>query len=276
MSTVAVTDHLLRDLAPIPTRAWKVIDDEARERLTPLLTGRRLAEWVGNGGWRRDAMSLGRSTGLAALPTGVSTDGVQARRRQVLPLAEFRVPFTVGRREIEDIQRGARDAELDDLARAARQAAELENRAVFHGWPAADMIGITDASPYPTIALGTECGQYPGIVARAVDMLRRNGIEGPYTMAIGPEGYTRIIETTEYGGYLLIDHLTRVLGGRVLWAPGMDGAAVASERGGDFLLDVGQDLSIGYDRHDADVVHLYFEESFAFRVVEPDAAVALS
>jgi uncharacterized linocin/CFP29 family protein len=137
MSTVAVTDHLLRDLAPIPARAWKAIDDEARERLTPLLTGRRLAEWVGNGGWRRDAMSLGRSTELAALPTGVSTDGVQARRRQVLPLAEFRVPFTVGRREIEDIQRGARDAELDDLARAARQAAELENRAVFHGWPAA-------------------------------------------------------------------------------------------------------------------------------------------
>ncbi|HVH22660.1 MAG TPA: family 1 encapsulin nanocompartment shell protein [Pseudonocardia sp.] len=51
---------------------------------------------------------------------------------------------------------------------------------------------------------------------------------------------------------------------------------MASERGGDFLLDVGQDLAVGYDRHDADEIHLYFEESFAFRVVEPDAAVALS
>ena len=53
-----------------------------------------------------------------------------------------------------------------------------------------------------------------------MDTLRGNGIEGPYTLAIGPVGYTRIIETTENGGYLLIDHLTRVLGGRVLWAPG--------------------------------------------------------
>jgi uncharacterized linocin/CFP29 family protein len=52
---VSVTDHLLRDLAPIPTRAWKAVDDEARERLTPLLAARRLAEWVGDGGWHRDA-----------------------------------------------------------------------------------------------------------------------------------------------------------------------------------------------------------------------------
>ena len=81
-----------------------------------------------------------------------------------------------------------------------------------------------------------------------------HGIEGPYALAIGPDGYTRIVETTEHGGYLLIDHLPRVLGGRLVWAPGVDGAVVLSERGGDFVLDVGQDLSIGYDRHDADPV----------------------
>ena len=48
-----------------------------------------------------------------------------------------------------------------------------------------------------------------------------------------------------------------------------------SLRGGDFVLDCGQDLSIGYRDHDADVVDLYLEESFSFRVLEPDAAVVL-
>ena len=48
-----------------------------------------------------------------------------------------------------------------------------------------------------------------------------------------------------------------------------------SLRGGDFLFDSGQDLSIGYDSHDADVVHLYLEESFSFHVATPEAAVAL-
>ena len=37
----------------------------------------------------------------------------------------------------------------------------------------------------------------------------------------------------------------------------------------------GQDLSIGYDHHDADTVQLYLEESFSFRVATPEAAVAL-
>ena len=55
----------------------------------------------------------------------------------------------------------------------------------------------------------------------------------------------------------------------------VEGAVVLSLRGGDFILDSGQDLSIGYLDHDADVVRLYLEESFSFRVLEPDAAVAV-
>ncbi|MBN9108037.1 MAG: bacteriocin family protein [Pseudonocardia sp.] len=269
-------DHLLRGLAPVPAEAWKQIDDEARERLTPLLAGRRIVDFDGPGGWFHSATSLGRTEDLLAPPEGVTSDGVRTRRRRVLPLAEVRVPFTVARAEIDDIQRGAADPEFDDLARAARVAAEIENRAILHGWAAAGIEGLGAVSPYPAMTLGSDCNAYPGIVARAVDTLRRNGIEGPYSLIIGPEGYTRIVETTEHGGYLLFDHLARILGGSIIWAPGTEGAIVASTRGGDFRLDVGQDLSIGYSHHDADTVHLYLEESFSFRVVEPDAALALS
>jgi uncharacterized linocin/CFP29 family protein len=46
-------------------------------------------------------------------------------------------------------------------------------------------------------------------------------------------------------------------------------------RGGDFLFESGEDISIGYERHDAESVDLYLEESFSFRVVTPEAAVAL-
>jgi uncharacterized linocin/CFP29 family protein len=51
---------------------------------------------------------------------------------------------------------------------------------------------------------------------------------------------------------------------------------VLSLRGGDFLFESGQDLSIGYARHDADMVQLYLEESFSFRVATPEAAVTLT
>jgi uncharacterized linocin/CFP29 family protein len=46
--------------------------------------------------------------------------------------------------------------------------------------------------------------------------------------------------------------------------------------GGDFLFESGEDLSIGYETHDADAVHLYLEESFSFRVATPEAAVELT
>jgi uncharacterized linocin/CFP29 family protein len=273
---MSVPNHLMRDLAPIPTTSWKEIDSEARERLTPLLAGRRLADWSGPGGWQHSAMPLGRTRRLSGPPGGVAADRIKARQRTVLPLAEFTVAFSVSCEEIADTQRGAKDPSFDDLAEAALVAAEIENRAIFHGWADAGIKGISEVSPHPVRELGTDCAAYPGIVARAVDTLRCGGIDGPYTLAIGPTGYTRIVETTEHGGYPLFEHLKQVLGGPIRWAPGVDGAIVASQRGGDFLLDVGQDLAVGYRHHDAERVHLYLEESVTFHVAEPDAAVVLS
>jgi hypothetical protein len=36
---------------------------------------------------------------------------------------------------------------------------------------------------------------------------------------------------------------------------------------------LGQDLAIGYDRHAAETVTLYFTESFTFRILEPAAVI---
>ena len=109
----------------------------------------------------------------------------------------------------------------------------------------------------------------------AVDALRVAGVDGPYGLALGPEAHTRVLETSEHGGYPLLEHLRQILGGPIVWAPAVEGAAVLSMRGGDFLFDSGEDLSIGYESHDADAVELYLEESFSFMVATPEAAVPL-
>ena len=59
------------------------------------------------------------------------------------------------------------------------------------------------------------------------------------------------------------------------WSPALAGAAVISTRGGDYELSVGQDIAIGYTRHDSEKVELYFVETFAFRVIEPRGAVEI-
>ena len=51
---------------------------------------------------------------------------------------------------------------------------------------------------------------------------------------------------------------------------------VLSLRGGDFLLDSGQDIAVGYESHDAEQVTLYLEASFTFRNLTPEAAVSIA
>jgi uncharacterized linocin/CFP29 family protein len=271
-----MTDHLLRKYAPIPATGWQQIEEEAKNRLTPRLAARRLVDWSGPHGWAHSATNLGRTASLETAPPGTKSETALAWQRRVLPLSEFRVSFTVECSSVQDAERGATDVDYADLDRAAHDAALIENRAVFHGWPEAGITGIVESSAHSSLKLEQDAKTYPHAIAQATDILRQAGIDGPFALAIGPEGYTRIVETTEHGGYPLREHLSKILGGDVVWAPGLEGALVMSKRGGDFILDVGQDFSIGYIRHDADLVTLYLEESFSFRVTEPDAAVVLT
>jgi uncharacterized linocin/CFP29 family protein len=199
---------------------------------------------------------------------------VSGLRRRVLPLIELRADFEVSRAELRDADRGADDADLDALDRAARQIAIAENVSVFHGWQGA-ITGIAEASPHEQVQLGDAADGYPRHVAGAVERMLCDGVTGPYGLALGREQYRRVVETAEHGGYPLLDHLGKILGGPIVWAPGVKGAVVVSLRGGDFVFESGQDLSIGYESHDADVVRLYLEESFSFHVATPEAAVAL-
>lgn len=264
--------HLLREHAPITEAGWELLDSEARERLAPALAARKLVDFSGPHGWQYSATNLGRVKDIANPPG----KGVKGAQRQVLALVELRAPFSIARSELADAERGAEDADLGALDQAAHAIAVAENAAVFHGWKAAGIAGILEASPHGPIKLGKDCDQYPRHVAKAVDALRAAGVDGPYGLALGPDAHTRVLETSEHGGYPLLEHLREIAGGPLVWSPGVKGAAVLSLRGGDFLLEAGEDLSIGYDHHDADAVHLYLEESISFRVATPEAAVALS
>ena len=141
--------------------------------------------------------------------------------------------------------------------------------AVFHGWRRPGIAGISASTPHPPINAGKAIEDYPIRVAQAVELLLRNGVGGPYGLALGRDEYTQVIQSTEHGGYLLSEHLKRILEGPLVWAPGVKGAMVVSLRGGDFLFESGQDISVGYASHDAEPVSLYLEESFSFRVASP-------
>jgi len=263
-------NHLLRALAPISDSGWKLLDEEARERLKPALAARRLVDFSGPHGWEYSATNLGRVAPIPDAPC----NGVSGLRRQVLPLVEVRADFELSREQLRDADRGAEDADLEPLDKAAQQIAVAENKAVFHGWHGA-MTGIEEASTHAPIPLGDVPDNYRRPVAEAVERLLHSGISGPYGLALGGEQYQRVVESGEHGGYPLLEHLHKILEGPIVWAPGVGGALVLSLRGGDFLFESGQDLAIGYDSHDAQAARMYLVESFSFHVATPEAAIML-
>lgn len=262
-------NHLLRELAPVSEAAWTAIDKDASSRLKAYLAARKVVDFRGPVGWDASSTDLGRATKLAD-----PLEGVTLSQRVVLPLVELHADFEISRRDLDDLERGRRDVSFDDLERAVRQITLAENLAIFHGFPTARITGIAETSPHKPVALEKDFAQFPVSAAKALNILLEAGIEGPFGLVVSPDSYTGVIETPEAGD-IVLDHLRQILGGPIVWAPGLEGGIVLSMRGGDFVMECGEDLSIGYRSHTADAVQLYFEESFTFQVLEPEAAVVL-
>ncbi|HTF52379.1 MAG TPA: family 1 encapsulin nanocompartment shell protein [Pseudonocardia sp.] len=264
-------NNLHRELAPISDAAWADIEAEARRTFTQYVAARRVVDVVGPSG---DALSAVGTGHLRELEPPAK--GVLARSRTVLPLVELRVPFVVSREAVDDVERGAKDSDWQPVKDAAQEIAFAEDRAVFDGFPAADITGIRAASSNAPIALPAEVRDYPDAVAQALTALRLAGVAGPYRLLLSADAYTEVAETTDHG-YPIREHIARVIqGGDIIWAPAIDGAFLLSARGGDYELHLGQDLSIGYQSHSAHQIELYFQESFTFIVQTAEAGVPLT
>jgi uncharacterized linocin/CFP29 family protein len=149
-----------------------------------------------------------------------------------------------------------------------------ENTTVFHGNAAAGITGITEATPHDPLSHDGRPETLPSLVASGVDDLMRAGVQGPFALVLSADAWILVSGASEHG-FPLRPHIAQIIEGPIVWAPGVSGAVLLSMRGGDFLLDVGQDLAVGYLTHDIEQVDLYLEESLTFRVVSPEAAVAI-
>jgi uncharacterized linocin/CFP29 family protein len=267
-----MTNHLFRDRAPITEAGWEEIEKEAKRTLRALLAARRVVDFKGPLGWGASDVELGRADPIATPP---QAKGVQARLRRIQPLVELRIPFEVTRVELDAIDRGARDPDLDSVTAAAREIAIAEDRAIFHGYAAARITGICEAQASASVPLGASHADYPGAISAALNKLRDDGVEGPFAVVLSEQLYKDLASSTDQG-YPILSHVQRLIDGEVVWAPGLDGGAVVSLRGGDFELSVGQDFSIGYLDHNAERVRLYIEESFTFLILSHQAALPLT
>jgi len=262
-------NNLHRELAPVSEGAWDQIVEEATRTLKRYFAGRRVVDMPAPGGAVLAAVGTGHLHQIAA-----PADGIGARLREAKPLVELRVPFELSRDAIDDVERGANDSDWQPVKEAAKKIAFAEDNAIFVGYPEAGIIGIRQGTSNPVMTLPPDVRHYPDAIAQALSQLRLVGVNGPYKVILGADAYTALAETSDHG-YPVLEHVRRLVEDDIVWAPSLAGAFVMTTRGGDFELTIGQDTSIGYLSHTDSAVRLYLQESFTFRHLTSEAAVAL-
>ncbi len=265
-------NNTYRHLAPITEKAWVQIEDEARRTFITRLAGRRVVDVPTPGGSALSSIDVGHIRSVDPVIPGVET-----RQRVVQPLVELRVPFSLSREAIDDVDRGSQDSDWQPLKTAIETLAAAEDTLICSGSPSADVLGITASSSNPTVKLGDGPNALVDAVAEAITQLRLVGVQGPYGVMLSTELYT-VAGGGADDGYPVSAHLRRALGkkGVVAFAPALSGAIVVSMRGGDYTLTLGEDVRIGYLSHDAERVDLYVQETLTFRVNTDEASVIIT
>jgi uncharacterized linocin/CFP29 family protein len=262
-------NNLHRELAPISDEAWSQIEDEAMRTLKRHMAARRVVDVEGPSGYGLSAVGTGH-----ILRVEPPVEAVSAAVREVQPIVELIAPFELERQTIDDVERGAQDADWQPVKDAARQLAFAEDRAIFEGYAPGRIGGIRQATSNPHPTLPANAVDYPRVIAEAITQLRLVGVNGPYRAVLSADAYTMVSEASDHG-YPLLEHIRRLVSDEIIWAPAISGAFVLSTRGGDFALHVGQDVSIGYARHTQSSVSLYLQQTFTFLALTSEASVAI-
>jgi uncharacterized linocin/CFP29 family protein len=106
-----------------------------------------------------------------------------------------------------------------------------------------------------------------------MQLLVAAGVSGPYALVLDPETYRLL--ASDVGAYPSRQRVEKLIEGPILQSQELEGGLLVSLRGGDFQMDVGQDVAVGYATHTTERVHLFLLETLTFRVVEAEAAVRL-
>lgn len=260
-------NFLRRELAPISTDGWNEIDSLARETLAASLSGRKFIDVDGPHGINHACVNIGR----LAMPGSSQPGTVGYGIHQVQPLIEARVDFSLETWELDNIERGARDIQLDALVDACREIALFEEQAIFNGFADASIQGIHASLDEQRLPIQLDMDSLVDAVSEGQTQMLRAGVEGPANLVVSASLWKYLARSSPGG--TLRSLIERQIEGQVIYSELVKDALLVSARGGDLELCVGQDFAVGYHSHSAREIKLFITESFTFRVIAPEAMV---
>jgi uncharacterized linocin/CFP29 family protein len=109
----------------------------------------------------------------------------------------------------------------------------------------------------------------------AVEQLDTLAVKGPYEAVLSPHHYYSYLRQTGEGGVYPAAKQLGIVIAKVYSSPAVESAALFSTRGGDFMITVGGDFTVGYRAHDDKSVHLFAVETIAAQALTPEAVCVI-
>jgi len=260
-------DLLRRELAPISPKGWSEIDTMAKETLVATLSGRKYIDIDGPHGIGHACVTLGR----LSLPKAQKGEKVGYVLHQVLPLVEARVNFTLKTWELDNVERGAKDIQLDALVEACRELAMFEEKAIYDGFKPGMIIGLQDIVKGRELSFALEMDAIVDAISEGQTQMLKDGVEGPTNLIVSAQIWKFLARTSPGGTLRSI--VEGQISGQVIYSEFVKDALLVANRSGDLELTVGQDFAIGYHSHTATEINFFATESFTFRVISPEALI---
>ena len=262
-------DFLKRNLAPVTEEAWEEILEQSTKIFQAELSARKFVDVEGPYGLELSAVPKGR----LHIPDKNKKKDVSYGIHLIQPLIETRALFDLDIWELDNVSRGAEDIDLNNLEIAAGKIAAFEENAIYEGFKEGSIEGLRKRAEHKPLAFPEDPEEILNVVAEGIARLHHASVEGPYSLVVDTASWEAIISCSN--GYPLKPQLEGMLGGSLILAKHLNGSILVSERGGDFRLTLGQDMSIGYESHTSKKVTLYFTESFTFEVLDPAAVILI-
>jgi uncharacterized linocin/CFP29 family protein len=261
---------LKKSIAPLTGKAWSEITQRTKQILDTNLSARKFVDIDGPNGLEMGGISTGR----LIVSENNTKHGVNYGIREMLPMVEVRRPFELNLWELDNLERGAKDIDLAPLEEAARDISLFEEKVIYQGFEPAGIKGLRASTETDPLTFPTNVNAFLKEIGNQINYLSRNAVEGPYSLVLTESEWINLINLSQ--GYPVQLQLKEILGGQVLINHSNQNSFLISERGGDYELILGQDISVGYDGHDTRKVKLYLTSSFTFRVLSPEAIVVFN
>lgn len=262
-------DRLKRGSAPISAEAWKEIDDTAKDVVVNMLAARKVLKVDGPKGWDFNAVNEGRLANVDEPKDMEVCAGVYS----VQPLTEARISFELSKWELDNIERGAKDPDLDNLETAVERLALYEEEAIYNGLEKGMIEGLIPVADHE-ISFEGDGNDILRAVGEGVYSLMNAYVSKPYDMIVSRELYDKI--NVIFEGASLMKRIKDITGGEIYRAKRIDGGILVPRRDEDLEFTVGQDYAIGYEAETPESVRLFATVSFTLRVLEPKKIVHIA